>query len=104
MGTPQTADQFFYRRPRHYNGQLYLHTRLGTPAMSMEAPPTENFFELKVSPHGSIGLQQTDLFNHTFKWLARHALLSLIILVSEFAFTAFSFYVAIHLVHKYPTP
>lgn len=52
----------------------------------------------------AIELQQADLFNYSFKWLARHALFSFIILVTEFLMSCFSFYVAIHLVMKYPTP
>ncbi len=52
----------------------------------------------------AIELQQADLFNYAFKWLIRHALITIIILIIEFIMCIFYLYVTIHTLQKYPAP
>jgi hypothetical protein len=65
---------------------------------------THSYFHFTRLCKKAIQLQQADLFNYSFKWLIRHALVSLNILIIEFLMGCFSFYVAIHLLQKYPAP
>jgi hypothetical protein len=52
----------------------------------------------------AIELQQADLFNHSFKWLIKSALISLVAWIIQVIMGGFSLYVGIHALQKYPAP